>query len=240
MTATEKMELVLNPALEQLDSLTKLKVFRKRNSIWCIDYNTKYVLYIEPRLSFRGYFLDVAVSIASFFRGIDYIAKPKGLHLGDCIKYDVVPDFQTLLQIQTTEQLAMLCQEQAADINCWLKDNIILPISQITDYSSFLRASEAIGKFRHPTLAPPLVAWDYLGMNDRRRAEQYLDNQINKAVWRDLTLPPPIKCIQEKQLITALSESELCEELQKREQMTESALKSYFGSRVWNSLQDGI
>ena len=134
----------------------------------------------------------------------------------------------------------MLCQEQAADINCWLKDNIILPISQITDYSSFLRASEAIGKFRHPTLAPPLVAWDYLGMNDRRRAEQYLDNQINKAVWRDLTLPPPIKCIQEKQLITALSESELCEELQKREQMTESALKSYFGSRVWNSLQDGI
>ena len=239
MTASEKMALVLNPALEQLECFTKLKVFCKRNAIWCIDYTTKYVLYIEPRLSYRGYFLDVAVSIASFFRGIEYISKPEGLYLGDCIKYDVFPECQTLLQIQTKEQLAMFCQKQAADINLWLKDNIIFPISHIKDYSGFLRASEVIGTFRHPTLAPPLIAWDYLGVNDRQRAEQYLDSQINKAVWRDLTLPPPIKCIQEKQLIAALSESELREELHKREKMTEFALKSYFGSRIWNSLQDG-
>ena len=238
MTATAKMALVLKPTLEQLKSMTMLKVIRKRNAIWCIDYKTKFVLYIEPRLSFRGYFLDVAVSIASFYRGIDYCIKPKGLYLGDCIKYDVEPDFQTLLQLQTTEQLAMLCQEQAANVNCWLKDNIILPISHVTDYSSFIRASECIGKFRHPTLAPPLVAWDYLGMNDRQRAEQYLESQINKAVWRDLNLPLPIKCIQEKRVIGALSDSELCEELLKREQKTVSALKSYFGSRIWNSLQD--
>jgi len=189
VTASEKMALILNPTLGQLKSLNKSKAFRKRNAIWCIDYKTKYVLYIEPKLSYRGYFLDVAVCTASFFRGIDYFAKTKGLYLGDCIKFEVVPDIQTLLQIETTEQLEMLCQEQAERINCWLKDNIILPISDVTDYSSFISASEAIGKFRHPTVAPPLVAWDYLGMNDRQRAEQYLDNQINKDVWRDLNLP---------------------------------------------------
>lgn len=236
MTATAKMALVLKPTLEQLKSMTMLKVIRKRNAIWCIDYKTKFVLYIEPRLSFRGYFLDVAVSIASFYRGIDYCIKPKGLYLGDCIKYDVEPDFQTLLQLQTTEQLAFLCQKQATDINSWLKDNIIHPISHITDYSSFILASEAIGKFRHPTIAPPLVAWDYLGMNDRQRAEQYLESQINKSVWADLGLPIPHKCVYERQLIATLSERELCEELHKRTLQSENALKLYFGSRIWSSL----
>ena len=62
--------------------------------------------------------------------------------------------------------------------------------------------------------------------------------QINKDVWRDLNLPLPTKCIQEKQYIAALSENELCEELHKRERMTECSLKSYFGSSIWNSLQD--
>ncbi len=233
------MALVLDPTLDQLGKLNRLKVYRKRSAIWGIDHKTKYVLYIEPRLSHQGYFLDVAVCIASFFRGIDYRAKTKDLYLGDCVKYDVYPDDQTLLQIETTEQLAMLCQKQAASINCWLKDHVILPVSHVTDYPSFLRASEAIGQFRHPAFAPPLVAWDYLGMRDRQGAEQYLNNQINKDVWHNLNVPLPGGCIQENQYIAALSESELCEELHRREQMSESSLRTYFGPRVWKRLQGG-
>lgn len=228
--AAEKVRMIQEPVLRKLEGHG---AFARGRSVWYINKSLRFLVFIEPILSSRGYFLSVCVGAASFYRGISITTTSKSLVLGDDVKYDVEPSYQEIIQLASVDDIDHLCMKQKDQILNWLDRYIIPAILQISSYADYLRFCEDMGKLRHPTQAPHMLAWDYLGVGDRQRAYEYLDYQINKPIWEELGIENTQECIRERTYIQALRENELSKELEKRLKVSDEACRAYFGERRW-------